>query len=78
MGLRGPYKKVLTIGTCRTCGNSFEYMRGNIDKGYCTDTCKRRMKIWYEQQRRDRLGIGNKPLRAPTPKRKLIPYAGKE
>ena len=70
-GSRGTYKKKLTVGTCKQCSNTFEYMRTNKDQFYCNPTCKRRAKMLFEKERR--VTIKQTPV-----KRKLIPYAGKE
>lgn len=70
--MRGRSKKAMTFGSCKTCGGSFEYLKHRNARMYCSDACKKRMKVTQEQDRLARLG-----LRGPPPKRRLIPYAGK-
>lgn len=65
-------KKIMTSAVCKKCGSSFEYVKHHNARLYCTDTCKKRMKVVQEQDRLARLG-----LRSPPRKRYLIPYAGK-
>lgn len=71
--MRGQSKKVLTVGLCQKCGNAFEYIRHQNPRRYCSETCRKRMKVIFEQNRMCRLGLRRHP-----PKRNLIPYAGKE
>lgn len=73
--MSGSTTKVLTIGKCQTCGSVFEYMRGaSRGRAYCSEACRKRMKVIYEKARQCKLGI-RKPTKTT---RGLIPYAGKE